>query len=226
MIDKLDENTVMLLINAIYFKGQWSKEFDKSETVQMPFHKLGGNSENVPMMRQKTELHIYEGSGFIIAEFPYGQGNFVMDVILPGEQNASGNIIESLNHENFSFWLDNMNQREADVLFPSFKYGYKKPMKDILTDMGMAIAFSEAADFSNISEQVDLLINEVTHQTFIETNEEGTEAAGVTVVDFNVTSVPPPSLYFKMDHPFIYIIRETTTNAILFAGRVTDPSVN
>jgi len=91
--------------------------------------------------------------------------------------------------------------------------------------MGMGIAFTDAADFSNISDQYDLLINDVLHQTFIETNEEGTEAAAVTVVGVGVTSAPPAPLLFKMDHPFLYIIRETTTNSIIFMGRVADPSV-
>jgi serpin B len=92
--------------------------------------------------------------------------------------------------------------------------------------MGMEIAFTDAADFTNISEQYDLLINEVTHQSFIETNEEGTEAAAVTVVDVGTTSYPPVTPEFRMDHPFIYIIRETTTNSVLFMGRVSDPSLN
>jgi len=119
-----------------------------------------------------------------------------------------------------------MCERETDVTFPKFKYGFKKKLKDVLTDMGMGIAFTDAADFSNISEQYDLLINDVTHQSFIETNEEGTEAAAATVVDIGVTSYPPQALEFRMDRPFIYIIRETTTNTVLFMGRVADPLAN
>ena len=92
--------------------------------------------------------------------------------------------------------------------------------------MGMGIAFTDGADFSNISDQYDLLLNDVAHQTFIETNEEGTEAAAVTVVEVGTTSIQPDPLVFRMDHPFLYIIRETTTNSIIFMGRVADPSVN
>lgn len=91
--------------------------------------------------------------------------------------------------------------------------------------MGMGIAFTDDADFSNISD-LDLLINDVTHQTFIETNEEGTEAAAVTIVDVGTTSMPPPPLVVKLDHPFIYLIRETTTNSIIFMGMVADPLAN
>jgi serpin B len=226
MIDKLNDNTVMLLINAIYFKGKWKSQFEESNTIQMPFFKSGGNQINVPMMKQKTDFSVYEGNGFILAEFPYGQGNFVMDVILPDEQGGLSNTVASVSDENFTAWLSLMNERETDVSFPRFKYGFKKTLKDVLTDMGMGIAFTDRADLSNISDQYDLLINEVTHQTFIETNEEGTEAAAATVVDIGIVSMPPPALVFKMDHPFIYIIRETTTNSIIFMGRVTDPSVN
>ena len=226
MIEKLNDNTVMLLINAIYFKGKWKSQFDESKTIQMPFYKSAVNQINVPMMKQKTDFSVYEGNGFMLAEFPYGQGNFVMDVILPDEQGGLSNTVASLTGESFTGWLNQMSERETDVSFPRFKYGFKKTLKDVLTDMGMGIAFSDGADLSNITDQYDLLINEVTHQTFIETNEEGTEAAAATVVDIGLTSMPPAALVFKMDHPFIYIIRETTTNSIIFMGRVADPSVN
>ena len=226
MIEKLNDNTVMLLINAIYFKGKWKSQFDESKTIQMPFYKSAVNQINVPMMKQKTDFNVYEGNGFMLAEFPYGQGNFVMDVILPDEQGGLSNAVASLTDESFTAWLNQMSERETDVSFPRFKYGFKKTLKDVLTDMGMGIAFSDGADLSNISDQYDLLINEVTHQTFIETNEEGTEAAAATVVDIGLTSMPPAALVFKMDHPFVYIIREITTNSIIFMGRVADPSVN
>jgi serpin B len=226
MIEKLNDNTVMLLINAIYFKGKWKSQFDESKTIQMPFYKSAGNQINVPMMKQKTDFSVYEGNGFVLAEFPYGQGNFVMDVILPNEQGGLNNTIESVSDESFTTWLNQMSERETDVSFPRFKYGFKKTLKEVLTDMGMGIAFTDGADLSNITDQYDLLINEVTHQTFIETNEEGTEAAAATVVDIGVTSMPPAALVFKMDHPFIYIIREITTNSIIFMGKVADPSVN
>ncbi|MBA4322812.1 MAG: proteinase inhibitor I4 serpin, partial [Odoribacter sp.] len=105
-------------------------------------------------------------------------------------------------------------------------YGYKKTLSEVLSLMGMSIAFTDAADFSNISD-LRLLINEVTHQAFIETNEEGTEAAAATVVDIGTTSVGPDDpITIDVNRPFIYIIRETTTNAILFMGKVADPLVN
>lgn len=226
MISELEDNTVMLLINAIYFKGKWGSEFDASKTVREPFHKTGSIQVEVQMMKQKNDFMVYEGNGFVVAEFPYGQGNFVMDVILPDDQSGLASIIAQVDNESFAGWTGQLAERETDVSFPRFKYGYKKTMKEVLADMGMGIAFTESADFSNISDQFDLLINDVTHQTFIETNEEGTEAAAATVVTVGTTSMPPPALIFNMDHPFIYVIRETTTNSIIFMGRVTDPSMN
>jgi serpin B len=226
MIDKLEDNTVMLLINAIYFKGKWKSQFDKSKTVEMPFFKSGGNQVDVPMMKQKNDFRVHEGDGFIVAEFPYGQGNFVMDIIIPNDQSGFNNTLAMVSDENYTSWINQMNKRETDLSFPRFKYGFRKKLKDTLTDMGMGIAFNDGADFSNINDMYDLLINDVAHQSFIETNEEGTEAAAATVVEIGLTSAPPTPLVLKLDHPFIYIIRETTTNTIIFMGRVADPSAN
>ncbi len=225
MIESLDDNTVMLLINAIYFKGKWASEFDRTKTENLPFYLTSG-SVNVPMMKQKSDFSVYEGNGFVMAEFPYGQGNFVMDVFLPDQSSSLSGTMNLITDANFNGWISQMRKRETDVTFPKFKYGFKKKLKDVLSNMGMGIAFTDAADFSNISEQYDLLINEVTHQSFIETDEEGTEAAAATVVEIGLTSVGPTSFEFRMDRPFIFIIRETTTNSILFMGRVADPSVN
>lgn len=225
MIESLDDNTVMLLINAIYFKGKWASEFDRTKTENLPFYLTSG-SVNVPMMKQKSDFSVFEGNGFVMAEFPYGQGNFVMDVILPDQSSSLSGTMNLISDANFNGWISQMRKRETDVTFPKFKYGFKKKLKDVLSNMGMGIAFTDAADFSNISEQYDLLINEVTHQSFIETDEEGTEAAAATVVEIGLTSVGPSSFEFRMDRPFIFIIRETTTNSILFMGRVADPSVN
>ena len=226
MIDKLDDNTVMLLINAIYFKGKWKSQFDKSRTEEMPFYKPGGNQVNVPMMNQKNDFRVYEGNGFVLAEFPYGQGNFVMDVVLPSQQGGLNSIMAMITEANYSGWINQLRMRETDLSFPRFKYGFKRKLKEILTDMGMGLAFTGDADFSNITDFYDLLINDVVHQSFIETNEEGTEAAAATVVEIGLTSAPQEPLVLKLDHPFFYIIRETTTNTIIFMGRVADPSAN
>jgi serine protease inhibitor len=222
MLDQLDQNTVMLLINAIYFKGKWNSQFDKENTSAGQFYKNGGISEQVPFMKQTSDFKIYAGNGFTLAEFPYGQGNFVMDVLLPTDRDGLSKLIPMISTNSLNNWLDLMTERKTEVSFPKFKYGYKKELKDILSNMGMGIAFSDNADFSNID--LALKISIVLHQAFIETNEEGTEAAAATIVGIIATSAPSGPFVFNMDHPFLYIIREKTTNTVLFMGRVVDPA--
>jgi len=225
MIDKLNDNTVMLLINAIYFKGKWKSQFDVVNTVQRSFYKPGGVTSEVPMMKQTSDFKIFTGVGFVLAEFPYGQGNFVMDIILPDDHNGVNSIMPLITDNSYKGWLNQMGEKKTNLIFPRFKYGYKKQLKDVLTNMGMGIAFTDNADFSNISD-IALLINDVTHQAFIETNEEGTEATAATIVDVGTTSMPADPLILNIDHSFLYIIRETSTNCILFMGRVADPLAN
>ena len=222
MVDQLDPNTVMLLINAIYFKGKWQSQFDKEKTSLGSFYKPGGVTAQVQMMKQTSKFKSYKGEGFTLAEFPYGQGNFVMDVILPDDNNGINNILPLINNISLKGWLNQMSERKTDLTFPRFKYGYKKELKAILSDMGMGIAFTDNADFSNIS-AIGLLISFVLHQAFIETNEEGTEAAAATIVGIGTTSAPVDPFILNVDHSFLYIIRETTTNSMLFMGRVNDP---
>ena len=222
MLDQLDKNTVMLLINAIYFKGKWTSKFDAEKTTLGSFIKPDGKSTQVSMMEQTSDFKVYGGEGFTLAEFPYGQSNFVMDVILPAGNNGIKNLLPLITDLNLKGWLGQMSKRKTDLTFPKFKYGFKKELKDILTDMGMGIAFTDKADFSNISD-ISLLVSLVLHQAFIETNEDGTEAAAATIVGISTTSMPQ-TYSLNIDHSFLYIIRETTTNSILFMGRVADPT--
>lgn len=224
MIDKLNDNTVMLLINAIYFKGKWNIQFDKGATSSRAFSRPDGSNVNVPSMHQSETHKVYQGNGCTLVEIPYGQGNYVIDILLPDNNNISS-ITPQLTEEGFNNMEDNLLSKKVNLYLPRFKYGYKKTLKDVLSLMGMRIAFSDAADFSNISD-LSLLINEVTHQAFIETNEEGTEAAAATIVDIGLTSAGPEPVLIDINRPFVYFIRETSTNSILFMGKVADPLVN
>lgn len=225
MISKLDDNTVMLLVNAIYFKGKWRLEFDASKTADMPFYRLDGTSTSVAMMKQTDNFRAYRGEGFTLAELPYGQGNYAMDVIIADEGKGIDELISGLDDAGFNTWISKLSDQKVDISFPRFKYSFRKELKDLLTDMGMGIAFTDQADLSGISDTYDLLISFVTHQAYIETNEEGTEAAAATVVGVGVTSYPQ-NLILNLNHPFFYIIRETTTNSVVFMGKIEDPSLN
>jgi serine protease inhibitor len=211
----------MLIINAIYFKGKWSMQFEKTATSGRTFTRPDNSTVSAPSMHQSETHKVYRGDGYTLAELAYGQGNFVIDILLPDANNFFS-VTPLLTSTGFKNMEDNLIENKVILYLPRFKYSYKKTLKEVLSSMGMGIAFTDAADFSNISD-LALLINEVTHQAFIETNEEGTEAAAVTIVDIGLTSIGPEPLLIDVNRPFIYLIRETTTNTILFMGRVADP---
>lgn len=221
----LPPDIAMLLINAIYFNGKWKYEFDEANTTDMTFYPEGGQEVDVPMMSQELTTGINIREKFMILELPYGQGNYVMDIILPNDEYTTYDIIPLLNSDDWNSWMEGMFNKDVELFMPRFKYEFKTELNDVLSAMGMEIAFDPyEADFSNISEQ-DLFISKVLHQTFIETNEEGTEAAAATVVMIELTSLPSGPLEVRLDKPFIYIIRETSTNTIVFMGKTGNPAV-
>ena len=226
MLDELNPDMVMLLINAIYFNGKWKYSFDKSETKEKPFYLNGNNPEQVPMMHIKTSLNAVGTDNVTIADIPYGQGNFSMVVVLPDEGTGTEEIAGALTESLWNNWITLLetNKHDVSLSMPKFKYEYKRTLNDDLKNMGMGIAFSDLADFSNISD-IPVMISTVLHQAFIENNEEGTEAAAATVVEFTNTSVNPGSAVESviLDRPFLYFIRECSTGTILFTGRVNDP---
>jgi serine protease inhibitor len=229
MLDNLDPDLAMLLINAIYFNGKWRYGFDKENTLDEPFYVIPSAPKTVPMMHLTENLKAVRTNNLTIAEIPYGQGNFTMIVVLPDENVSTTDVAEELTPSLWQQWigmLDN-NTHKVNLSMPRFKYGYKRLLNDDLINLGMGIAFSDFADFSNISDQ-GLKINRVIHQTYIETNEEGTEAAAATVVEITLTSAnPTPQVVtVTLDRPFLYFIRETSTGTILFMGRVSDPTLN
>lgn len=229
MLNKLDPDLAMLLINAVYFNGKWRYRFDKDETREEPFYSTPSVSKTVPMMHQTENLKAVKSNNLTIAEIPYGQGNYTMVVVLPDENVTTSDVANSLTPSMWQEWMGLLaeNTHKVDLSIPRFKYMYKRLLNDDLIGLGMGIAFSDFANFDNISDQ-GLKISRVLHQTFIDTNEEGTEAAAATVVEIVLTSASPTPLVVKviLDHPFLYFIRETSTGAILFMGRVSDPTIN
>jgi len=229
MLDKLDPDLAMLLINAVYFNGKWRYRFDKAETREEPFYSTPSVSKTVPMMHQTENLKAVKSNNLTIAEIPYGQGNYTMVVVLPDENVTTSDVANALTPSMWQEWMGLLaeNTHKVDLSIPRFKYMYKRLLNDDLIGLGMGIAFSDFANFDNISDQ-GLKISRVLHQTFIDTNEEGTEAAAATVVEIVLTSASPTPLVVKiiLDHPFLYFIRETSTGAVLFIGRVSDPTIN
>jgi serine protease inhibitor len=229
MLDKLDPDLAMLLINAVYFNGKWRYQFDKAETKEEPFYLTPGNSKIVPMMHQKENLKAFKNSIWTLAEVPYGQGNYSMVVALPNENLSLSEAVSSLTPSLWQEWLGLLaeNTHKVDLSMPRFKYMYNRPLNGDLIALGMGIAFSDIANFNNISNQ-QLHISRVLHQTFIDTSEEGTEAAAATVVEVSFTTAgpSPEAIKVTLDHPFLFFIRETSTGTILFMGKVSDPTLN
>jgi len=223
MLDNLSPDLAMLLINAIYFNGKWRYEFDIKDTQNKPFYLTPGNSVQVPMMYQEEKFAVTTTGDATLVELPYGQGNYSMVVMLPDEDVSLASAAATLNPEDWAVWMQSLSNgtTEVQLSLPKFEYEYKRELKDDLTALGMGIAFGMDADFSNISDQ-SILISRVLHQTFIKTDEEGTEAAAATVVEFEFTSMPMTTVV-NINRPFLYFIRETTTGTIVFMGQVVDP---
>lgn len=219
VIDEIGSDVVMYLINAIYFKGQWTYDFDKKLTAEGIFHNTGAGQSTVPFMHQEAGFNYYSNDSLQLLEMPYGQGNFSMVVLLPEPGHSVSALAEGLTPEIWDALLADTAKINVHVAIPRFKFEYEKILNDDLKGLGMVKAFG-AADFSNISPSVDLKISMVKHNSFVEVNEEGTEAAAVTVVEI-IEYLSPGPLTFTVDRPFLFAIRETTTNTILFIGKVT-----
>lgn len=224
IVEDIPSDIVMYLINAIYFKGSWKYQFDKSENQMKPFYLFDGTKKNVEMMTQTADLKKMANEDFYLIELAYGQGNFVMDFFLPHDDKNVSDILVNLNAENWNNWMNLLNQpSETTIVLPPFKFEYEQSLNDVLSTMGMGVAFNEnEADFSKINADNQLFISEVKHKTFIELNEEGTEAAAVTSVSIGLTSVGPGG-EIVFDKPFMFAIREVSTGAILFLGIVENP---
>ena len=219
IVQRINPGTLIFLINAIYFKGSWQKEFDKSATRDGIFHLSDGGKKRVQMMYRKGAYPHFRGENFEAARLPYGDGKVSMYVFLPNRDSNLNDFIEQLNAENWSSWISQFQEvtDDSEMILPRFELEYEVKLNDALTALGMGIAFGNGADFSGMGTQ--LFISEVRHKTIIEVNEEGTEAAAVTAV-VGVKSLPPA---FRVDRPFFFAIHDDRTQTMLFMGIVTEP---
>jgi serine protease inhibitor len=221
VIDDISPDMVMFLINAIYFKGEWKYDFNKDLTREGPFNLSASEQSTVPFMHQEGTFDYYSNDSLQLMEMPYGQGNFSMVVLLPKQGYSVSALADNLTPEMWNGWLADTARANVAVTLPKFKFEYERTLNADLMALGMVKAFGPA-DFSKINPTADLYISFVKHNSFVDVNEEGTEAAAVTVVGIVETSMPPGPVYipFTADRPFIFAIRETTTNTILFMGKV------
>lgn len=223
IVDQISADHIMFLINAVYFKGVWTYQFDKEKTANDIFHLNDGNTIQVPMMNMEADLDYFSDELCSGLTIPYGNEHFEMVIMLPAESTSLPELIEVLDDERWNDYMLNKTTRGIELSLPKFKFENDLKLKSVLTKLGMETAFSDAANFSNVGGGVK--ISKVKHKTFVEVNEEGTEAAAVTSVEVTLTSVGGDSSYnqFKVNRPFLFAIREKDTGAILFLGQMYNP---
>lgn len=223
ILDNIQSDEVMFLINAIYFKGQWRLAFDPKETHPAPFYAADGTTQSVATMVLGPQTHRYAARPDCeIVELLYGNGSFAMTIVLPGQGHTLGELASGLDAARWDEWTASLHDVKIGLTLPKFRLEYKRELKDDLSALGMRVAFDPfRADFGRMADLSQtggrLFITRVTQKTFVDVNEEGTEAAAATSVGIGVTSAP---VTLAVDRPFVFVIRERLSGTIFFVGQV------
>jgi len=221
----LNELTRLVLVNAIYLKAPWLHPFDEGGTESAPWSRLDGRESEAQLMRLNERLRYVRGDGLQAVELPYVDGLLAMTVIVPDEGEFAA-IEQALTSQTLTSTLEAMEGAQVHLRFPRFEFRSKLLLSGRLAELGMPLAFSEAADFSGMTSAERLLIQEVIQEAFVSVDEEGTEAAAATAVVAGATSAPVDVVELTVDRPFVFLIRDVQTGAILFMGRVVDPELS
>jgi serpin B len=222
----LNEATRLVLVNAIYFKGNWSSQFDRQLTKAGSFHVSAGKTVEAPIMQAAREFRYAESPEAQALELPYAGDDLSMLVLLPRDTGSLAAFERSLSPDKLYAWIRNLRSRDVQLWLPKFKMTSEFSLNQTLAALGMTDAFTDHADFSGMDGTKNLFISAVVHKTFVEVNEEGTEAAAATGVGMLTADVPVPEgpVVFRADHPFLFLIRDNRTGSILFLGRIVDPT--
>ena len=223
----INAETIMFLINAIYFKADWASQFDKNRTQSEPFFLSDGSQTTVQMMSHEDEIPIHylhdRDSDIQVVDLPYGGLAYSMTILLPGSPQGVDSLVENMTHAQWAGWVAALDSTSRQISMPKFRLEYELDMNDVLKSLGMSIAFSpDSADFTNMYAPGNVFISKVKHKTFVEVDEEGTEAAAVTSVEIGLTSAGPQPIV--IDRPFVFAIREKHSGTILFVGKILDPN--
>ena len=219
LIQQLDSETRMILTNAVYFRAEWLKKFMKPSTVKEKFYTDGENFMEVDMMKQRDDFSYVESDGVKVIMLPYEGRRFSMVIALPPE--GKPEALKDLNAETFEGWINSMSKYDVDLWVPKFRTERRYELREIFEAMGIKRAFTNDADFSGMTLAERLKVDEIVHQTFIDVDEERTEAAAATAVMMLVGSAMPekkPFAEFHADRPFMYFIRDNESGTILFMG--------
>ena len=223
MLTEIPGDVVMYLINAIYFKGDWTYPFEEEATYEEDFNLEDGSKKSVEMMHIVEHYDCITGENFGMVRLPYGDEKFSMYIVLPDEGVAVDSIVGFLDSYYYDNLRNSMVESEIRLAMPKYKMEYGvKVLNDVLTELGMGIAFGPEADFSGINP--GLFISEVMHKAVIEVNEKGSEAAAATVVAIAESAMPVDEIIeFIVDRPFFFVIAEDRSGAVLFMGKVVSP---
>lgn len=214
--------TVMFLINAIYFKGIWTYQFDKKLTQLDSFIVADALKKTCNMMRQSGSFRYFSNKSFQAIDLPYGDKKFSMTIFLPHRGADIDSLISEFNRENWILWMKRFSEQQGDLWLPKFTLEYELVLNAVLKALGMGIAFTDQADFTKMYKPGGIFISEVKHKSFVKVDEEGTEAAAVTSVEMRLTAVPA-GFTMRVDRPFIFVISENHSQSILFMGKIVDP---
>ncbi|WP_184549068.1 serpin family protein [Mucilaginibacter sp. FT3.2] len=221
--NNIPTNARMYLINAIYFKSGWATKFDATQTKTDTFYLPSGGTVQTPLMNGEGDFNSANAADARILELPYTNNKFSMVILMPTQKSVK-EYAAGLDSAKWQTLMAGLGKTHATVTMPKFKFSYDTDLKNILSNMGMANAFSDIADFTRINAAGGLSITEVKHKAYVEVNEDGTTAAAVTSVSVGATVAAPN--YFKFDHPFIFAIREMKTGLVLFTGVVNNPTLS
>jgi serpin B len=225
IVDSISPMDVLFLINAIYFKGDWTQPFDKTLTADRPFFRADGSQKSHPMMSQQGDFRYLETEQFQAVSLPYGERQRMsMYVLLPKKATSIRDLYQKLTAENWQQWVTRFRSRPGSVQIPRFKLEYEIELRRALSALGMADAFDASkANFSGMSD-LQTHIDQVRHKTFVEVNEEGTEAAAVTSIGIRATSATLDEPFtMVVDRPFFCAIRDNQSGSVLFMGAIVDP---
>jgi serine protease inhibitor len=220
ILDEIRSEEVMFLINAIYFKGSWRAKFDPALTIDAPFHGVAGD-QPARLMHREGSIRYVQTPAFAAVDLPYGSSAYSMTVVLPNAGQSVDGVLSSLETGAWSAWTAQLREAELDLYLPRLKLSWERMMIPDLQALGMRAAFqSGGADFTRMSPLGDqLFISTVKQKTYVDVNEEGTEAAAVTNVGISLTSAPVRTV-FRVDRPFLFVIRERLSGTIVFLGAI------
>ena len=222
IIEEIDPMDVMFLINAIYFNGPWRDKFDAAQTRAATFLSGDGTSQPVSLMHRLDSLSYTESSTYQAVDLPYGNSAFTMTVVLPNPNSDVESVAASLTASALQSLTSSLRSRDVDLYLPKLRLSYERQLKDDLKALGMISAFApNGADFTRMSpEGKSLFISFVKQKTFVDISEEGTEAAAATIGGPQIVSPPPPPVLMRVDHPYIFMIRERLSGTLLFMGKI------